>query len=186
MYSQTKRNTLLTLALLLAFVLACNMSNETDAANKLVADGNAAINEGNKLATDAGAKNDQIFDGMGGDFEADKEKFTATAKEVVDGLTKSAAKYREASKKFEEASKLKIDDKFKEYLTLKSQEFSKRAEQMDIGKGNAQALLDSSDGPSMMAKINANKPKLETLSKESADLETKAEKIRSENKEKIK
>ncbi|MBV9957850.1 MAG: hypothetical protein JO360_05480, partial [Acidobacteria bacterium] len=74
----------------------------------------------------------------------------------------------------------------KEYLTLKSQEFAKRAEQMDIGKGNAQALLDSNDAESLMAKVRENKTKYEALDKESKDLETKANKIQAENKDKIK
>ena len=186
MYSQTKRNSVFALAVLLAFVLACSGGNETDQANKLVAEGNAAINEGNKMATEAGAKNDSVFDQLSAeDFEASKEKLSPTAKEAVDGLTKSAAKYREAAKKFEEASKLKIDDKFKEYLSLKSQEFNKRAEQMDIGKGNAQALLDSNDMQSLTAKITENRARYQSLDKESKDLESKADKIRSENKDKI-
>ncbi len=186
MYSQTKRNALIALAVLLAFVLACNSSNDLEQANKLVSEGNAAIDEGNKLATDASAKNDKLFDGMTDDFEADKERLAPTAKEAVDGMTKSAEKYRDASKKFDEASKLKVDDKFKEYLSLKSQEFSKRAEQMDVAKGNAQAVLDSSDKASVIAKIGENKTRLEKLNKESDDLQAKADKIRADNKDKIK
>jgi hypothetical protein len=186
MYSQTKRNSVFALAVVLAFVLACSGGNETDQANKLVAEGNAAINEGNKLATEAGAKNDSVFDQLSADdFEASKEKLSPTAKEAVDGLTKSAAKYREAAKKFEEASKLKIDDKFKEYLSLKSQEFNKRAEQMDVGKGNAQALLDSSDMQGLTAEISKNRTRYQSLDKESKDLEAKAAKIREDNKDKI-
>jgi hypothetical protein len=178
---------LLALALLLAFGLACSGGDETDKANKLVAEGNAAIEEGNKLAIDSGAKNDKIFDELtAANFEADKERLSPQAKEAVDGMTKSAEKFREASKKFDEASKLKIDDKFKEYLTLKSQEFSKRAEQMDVGKGNSQALLTSNDAEGLMAKVRENKTKYEALEKESKDLEAKANKIQADNKDKIK
>jgi hypothetical protein len=177
---------LFALAVMVAFVLACNSGDETEKANKLVADGNAAIQDGNKMATEAGSKNDKIFDELtAANFEADKAKLAPQAKEVVDGLSKSAEKYRDASKKFDEASKLKINDKFKEYLALKSQEFSKRAEQMDIGKGNAQALLDSNDADSLSAKVKENKPKYDKLDQESKDLESKASKIQAENKDKI-
>lgn len=188
MYSQSKRTALLALSILFVFVLACNsLSDKTEDANKLVAEGNAAIDEGNKLATDASAKNDKVFDGVTADnYEADKEKLSSTAKEAVDGMTKSAEKYRDASKKFDEASKLKIGDKFKEYLTLKAQEFTKRAEQMDAAKKNPQAFLDSSDVVSLNTKVQANKSDLEKLDKEAKDLEAKAEKIRSENKDTIK
>ncbi|MBC7911800.1 MAG: hypothetical protein H7Y30_14940 [Pyrinomonadaceae bacterium] len=185
MYSKTRRNMLLAIAVMMAFVLACNSGLEE--ANKLVAEGNVAIQEGNKLALEAGPKHDRLFaEAKAESFEEDKERLKGTAKEAVDGLTKGAEKYREASKKFDEASKLKVDDKFKEYLTLKSQEFAKRAEQVDLAKGNAQAFLDSSDPVSLMAKVNANQPRVEALEKESKDLETKADKIRTENKDKIK
>jgi hypothetical protein len=187
MQSQTTLKMMLALAAMLLFVLACNAGDETDKANKLVSEGNAAIEEGNKMAIEAGAKNDKVFDELSAaNFEADKERLAPQAKDAVAGMTKSAEKFREASKKFDEASKLKINDKFKEYLTLKSQEFSKRAEQMDIGKGNSQALLDSNDAESLMAKVRENRTKYEALDKESKDLEAKANKIQAENKDKIK
>lgn len=186
MYSQTKRNALLAVTLVFAFVLACNsLSDKTSEANKLVAEGNTAIDEGNKLATDASAKNEKVFNEVI-NYDMDKEKLSGTAKEAVDGMTKSAEKFREASKKFDEASKLKIGDKFKEYLTLKAQEFTKRAEQMDAAKKDPQAFIDSTDVVSMNTKIQANKLELKRLDKEAKDLEAKAEKIRSENKEMIK
>lgn len=170
MYSQTKRNALLALAVLLTFLLACSaLSDETDKANKLVAEGNTAITEGNKLATDADAKGDK-----------------ASAQEAIDTLTKAAAKYREAGTKFDEASKLKINDKFKEYLSLKSQEFNKRAELMEVAKKNSQAMLDSTDPEALMTKVQENKSQVEKLDKEAKDLEAKAEKIRTDNKDLIK
>jgi len=101
-------------------------------------------------------------------------------------MTKAAGKYRDASKKFDEASKLKIGDKFKEYLTLKSQEFAKRAEHMETATKNSQAVLDSADAVALMAKVTANKPQLEKLDKESKDLKEKADKIQAENKDSIK
>ncbi len=186
MHSQTKLNTLLALALMLAFALACSGGDETEKANKLVSDGNAAITEGNKFATDFGPKLDKLFDDMSpSNYEADREKVLPQAKEVVDGLGKAGDKYRDASKKFDEASKLKVNDKFKEYLTLKSQEFSKRAEQMDVGKANAQAIVDSSDADSLKSKITGNKTKYDKLDQESKDLESKAAKIQADNKDKI-
>jgi hypothetical protein len=186
MYSQTKRNSVFALAVLLAFVLACSGGNETDQANKLVGEGNAAINEGNRLANEAGTKSSSVFTQLSADdFEASKENLSPTAKEAVDGATKGAAKYREAAKKFDEASKLKIDDKFKEYLSLKSQEFNKRAELLDAGKADLQALLDSDDIQSLRSKISENRPRAQALDKESKDLEAKAAKIREDNKDKI-
>jgi hypothetical protein len=186
MYSQTKRNMLLALAVMIAFVLACG-SGDMEKANKLVEEGNVAIKEGNRLALEGGPKHDRLFaEAKALTFDEDKERLKGTAQEAVDALNKSAEKYREASKKFDEASKLKVDDKFKEYLTLKSQEFVKRAEQVELAKGNAQDFLDSSDPVSLMTKVNANQPRVETLKKESDDLEAKAKKISDESAGKIK
>lgn len=170
MYHQTKRNAFFALTLMLTFILACSaLSDDTEKANKLVAEGNTAIDEGNKLATDADAKGDK-----------------ASAQDAINTLTKAGEKYREAAKKFDEASKLKINDKFKEYLSLKSQEFNKRAELMEVAKKNSQAMLDSDDPETLMTKVQENKTQVEKLDKEAKDLETKADKIRTDNKDLIK
>jgi hypothetical protein len=186
MKPQTKLNALVALALLVGLVLACSSGDETDKANKLVAEANTAIGEGNKSAVEAGRKNDQIFDSIKPDsFEEDKERLKGTIKEALDGFTQSADKFREAAKKFEEASKLKINDKFKEYLVLKSQEFNKNAEQMEAARAMPQAVQDSSDAAALSQKIKENKERYEKLEKEAKELADKAEKVRSENKDKF-
>ena len=188
MNPQTKRNTLLALTLLIGFVLACSASvgDETDKANSLVAEANTAIDAGNKAAIEAGRKNDRLFDEIKDDsFAEDKERLKTTAKEAVDGFTQSAEKFREAAKKFEEASKLKVNDKFKEYLQLKSQEFNKNAEQMEAARAMPQAVLDSDDADALRQKIKDNKARYERLEKEAKELSDKAEKVRAENKDKF-
>lgn len=170
MYVQKKRNALLTLGLMLAFVLACSaFGDESEKANKLVGEANAAITEGNKLQTEAAAKGTK-----------------ATAQAAVDAFSKRAEKYREASKKFDEASKLKIGDPFKEYLTAKSQEVGKRAEMMEVAKKSSQLTLESGDPQATLAKALEYKEQMEKLEKEATELKAKADKIQSENKDKIK
>lgn len=184
----TKRSALLAIALMIGFVIACNTGggDETDKANSLVAEANKAIDAGNKAAVEAGRKNDQIFDGIkDATFAEDKERLTASAREAVDGFTQSAGKFREAAKKFEEASKLKINDKFKEYLQLKSQEFNKNAEQVEAARAMPQALLDSEDADALRQKIKDNKATYDRLEKEAKELSDKAEKVRSENQDKF-
>lgn len=188
MNPQTKRNTLLALTLMIGFVLACSASvgDETDKANGLVAEANTAIEAGNKAAIEAGKKNDKIFDEIKDDsFAEDKERLKTTAKDAVDGFTQGADKFREAAKKFEEASKLKVNDKFKEYLQLKSQEFNKNAEQMEAARAMPQAFLDSPDADALRQKIKDNKARYDTLEKEAKELADKAEKVRAENKDKF-
>ena len=188
MNPQRNRNTLLAIALLIGFVLACSSTggDETDKANSLVAEANTAIETGNKAAIEAGKKNDRIFDEIKDDsFAEDKERLKTTAKEAVDGFTQGADKFREAAKKFEEASRLKINDKFKEYLQLKSQEFNKNAEQMEAARAMPQAVLDSADPDALRQKIRDNKARYDTLEKEARELSDKAEKVRAENKDKF-
>ena len=187
MNPQTKRHALLALALLIGLVLACSSAgDETDKANSLVAEANTAIDAGNKAAVEAGQKNDRIFDELKDvTFAEDKERLTATAKEAVAGFTQSAEKFREAAKKFEEASKLKVNDKFKEYLVLKSQEFNKNAEQVEAARAMPQAVLDSDDADALRQKIRENKATYDRLAKEAKELSDKAEKVRAENKDKF-
>jgi hypothetical protein len=173
--------------LLVGFLLACSSTgNETEKANKLVGEANTAIEAGNKAATEASRKNDQIFDELKGDtFAEDKERLQARIKEAIDGFTQGADKFREAAKKFEEASKLKINDKFSEYLSLKSQEFNKNAEQMEAARAMPQAILDSADAQALSQKIKDNKERYTKLEKEAKDLSDRAEKVRAENKDKF-
>jgi hypothetical protein len=188
MNPQTKRNSLLSLMLMLGLVLACSTTggDETDKANKLVGEANTAIEAGNKTAVEAGRKNDRIFDEIKTDsFAEDKDRLKSTIKEAIDGFTQSAERFREAAKKFEEASKLKVNDKFKEYLVLKSQEFNKNAEQMEAARAMPQAILDSEDGEALSRKIKENKERYEKLEKEAKELADKAEKVRAENKDKF-
>ncbi|HEY0404311.1 MAG TPA: hypothetical protein VGC89_01185 [Pyrinomonadaceae bacterium] len=179
MNPQIKRCAVLALMCLLAFAVACNLGDETDKANKLIEEGNAAITEGDKIFNEANNK----FTAL--DVTADKEKAKASAQEVSDGFDKAAAKAREASKKFDEASKLKVDDKFKEYLSLKSKEFNKKAEQVEAAKGLPKALLDSSDEASMNSKVAEINDRIEKLDKEWKDLAAQADKIREDNKDKF-
>jgi hypothetical protein len=187
MNPQTKRNSLLALMLVIGLVLACSSTgDETDKANKLVAEANTAIEAGNKAAVEAGRKNDRIFDEIKPDsFAEDKERLKSTVKEAIDGFTQSADKFREAAKKFEEASNLKVNDKFKEYLVLKSKEFNKNAEQMEAARAMPQAVLDSEDGEALSRKIKENKERYDKLAKEAKDLADQAEKVRAENKDKF-
>jgi hypothetical protein len=187
MNPQTKRNSLLALTLMIGLVLACSgTGDETDKANKLVAEANTAIEAGNKSALEAGRKNDRIFDEIRSDsFAEDKERLRSTLKEAIDGFTQSADKFREAAKKFEEASKLKINDKFKEYLVLKSQEFNKNAEQMEAARAMPQAVQDSEDGEALSRKVRENKERYDKLEKEAKEFSDKAEKVRAENKDKF-
>jgi hypothetical protein len=167
------------LVLLVAAVLACSGSigNETEKANKLVSEGNTAVQEANKFVTDAEEKKDQMLKTKISEIAEAR----TLAKESIAAYDKAEDKCKEAAKKYDEASKLRINDKFKEYLTLKVKEYNKRAEVAETAKGTPQALIDSENQKSFVARANANNEKVDALGKEAEDLASQSVKLEKDN-----
>jgi hypothetical protein len=172
------------LLVLVAAVLACNKTgtDETEAANKLVSEGNSAVQEARKHVAEAGEKLDKMMKTP----VAKLKEARATAAEAIEAYDQAKGKCKEASKKFEEASKLKIKDKFKEYLILKAKEFDKRAELVETAKGTPQALIDAKNRVSFVSVANANNERVARLTKEADDLAAQADKLQKENPDSIK
>src|SRR5437763_1657172 len=173
---------LIALLTLSAFALSCGATSK---ANKLIDEGNADVKDGEKLAVDAGAKITQLDNSLA-DFPANRDQLKGTAQEAIDILDKGIAKLREASSKFDEGSKLNLDAPLKEYLTLKSQEFSKHAEHLEALKDYPKAIMDTSvDRDALIEKVTDVKARVEKLQKEWTDLAQRANKIEQENKDKF-
>jgi len=79
------------------------------------------------------------------------------------------------------AGKLKISDKFKEYLGIKVKEYNKRAELVEASKGTPQALIDSESRASFITRAQANNEKVAALAKEADDLAGQAKKLEADN-----
>jgi hypothetical protein len=167
------------LLLLLAVVLACSGSigNETGKANKLVEEGNAAVKEAQKFVADAEDKKDKMLHTK----VAQLAEARTLAKEAIAAYDKAEEKCKEAANKYDEASKLKINEKFKEYLVLKMKEYNKRAEVVETAKSNPQALLDTENQKSFITQANAVNEKVDTLNKEAEELASQSEKLQKEN-----
>jgi hypothetical protein len=165
--------------LLVAVVLACSGSigNETEKANKLVTEGNAAVQEANKFITDAEEKKDKMLHTK----VSQLAEARTLAKEAIAAYDKAQDKCKEAAKKYDEASKLKISDKFKEYLVLKTKEYNKRAEVVETAKGTPQALLDSENQKSFITRAKANNEKVDALGKEADDFAGQSDKLQKDN-----
>ena len=177
MISTSYSSALMALLLLVAAVLACSTGNETEKANKLGDEGNAAVQEGKKYYTDGEAKKDQML-------HTDVSKLAEArtlAKEAIAAYDKAEDKCKEAAKKYDEASKLKISDKFKEYLEIKVKEYNKRAELVEASKVTPQALIDSESKSSFLSRAKANNEKVAQLGKEAEDLAGQATKIEKDN-----
>jgi hypothetical protein len=165
------------LLLLVAAVLACGSSDETDKANKLVDEGNAAVQDAKKFVAEAEEKKQKMLNTPAAQLALARE----TAKDAIAAYDKAKEKCKEASKKYEEASKLKVKDKFKEYLTIKVKEYDKRAELVETAKGTPQALIDSQNRTAFIGMANANNERVDRLTKEADDLAGQAEKLQKDN-----
>src|SRR6266446_1751985 len=176
--NQGHSSAVIAMLLLVAAVLACSsMGDETEKANKLVNEGNAAVQEAKKYVTDAEEKKQTMLQTK----VAQLAEARALAKEVIAAYDKAEDKCKEAAKKYEEASKLKIKDKFKEYLALKVKEYNKRAEIVETAKGLPQGLLDSESRASFISRVNATNEKVDHLTKEADDIGAQADELQKDN-----
>src|SRR3982751_3264405 len=175
MNPRKKLYALFALLVMSLFAVSCG---ETRKANKLIEEGNTAVKDAEKFATDADAKMTEIGNSLG-DFPQNRDQLKPSAQSAIENLDKGIAKLREAATKFDEGSKTNLDAPLKEYLALKSQEFSKHAEHLEAVKGLPNAVLDTSieDGDALRAKFAQIKERIDTLEKEWTDLSTKADKI---------
>ena len=178
MNNQGHSSAVMALLLLVAAVLACSsMGDETPKANQLVQEGNAAVEAAKKYVADAVQKQQEMLQMK----VAQLNEARALAKDAIADYDLAKEKCKEASKKYEEASKLKIKDKFKEYLALKVKEYDKRAELIETAKGTPQASLDAKNRSSFISMANANNERVDRLTKEANDLGAQADKVEKDN-----
>ncbi|HEU5238129.1 MAG TPA: hypothetical protein VFU37_13415 [Pyrinomonadaceae bacterium] len=170
-------NGLIALLLLFAAVLACSTGNETEKANKLVDEGNSAVQEAQKHITEA----EQLKQKMLTTDVSHLNEARDIAKEAIAAYESAETKCREAASKYDEASRLKLSDKFKEYLVLKVKEYNKRAELVQTAKGVPQALIESESRQGWINKANSVNAKVDQLSKEADDMASQADKIQKDN-----
>jgi hypothetical protein len=170
------------LALTLAWTAGCNMY-ETSKANQLVDAANASIKDANER-TEKGTNQLQALEAAVPAIEDEQalEKWRGEAKAIIAELEKARDGYTDAGNKFTEASKLKLQDKFKEYLDVKGREMKKRGEMADALIAEPRALIDSKTQDDYQKQADAAITKVKDLQKEANDLEGQADKIYEENK----
>jgi uncharacterized protein YxeA len=179
-----KNITAILAVLMMIFIgLACS-GDESDKANALVDEANKFVTEGNKGLDDAVKKGGE-FDKMVSDAEGtteEKNKINEFGnKELIPLYDKIKDNFQKAGEKFDAASKLKINDKFKEYLDTKAAEFKKRAEHAESLKAVPKSLADSKDKDSYLEAAKKDNEKSLNLLKEAKELGDKATKIQTDN-----
>jgi len=174
-----RTNGVVALLLLVAAVLACNRGGgkETEKANKLVNEGNTAVQDAKKYVTDAETKKDQM---MKTPLSRLAEARVIAAGAIAD-YDRASEKAKAAAAKYDEASRLNINDKFREYLVLKAKEYNKRADLVNTAKDTPQALIESTNKSSFANRVASNNAKVDALAKEAQALADQADKLVKDN-----
>lgn len=175
---------IISLLALLAAVIGC-ASDETDKANTLVDEANKFVVEANKIVDEAKPKGDE-FDRMVRDIDSETEhrrvsEFGKT--ELAPRYEKMRDNFQKAAEKFDAAAKLKVNEKFKEYLELKASEFKKRAEFSEALKAIPKTLSDSKDEREYEAAVKKDVDRVQSLVKEAEAFAQKADAIKTSNAE---
>jgi len=155
-------------------------------ANKLIEESNKAVKEAEKHIEEADSKLKELDNGLA-DFPANRTQLEAIAKDAIRLLDAASVKLREAAANYEAASQAKIDEKLKEYLSLKSQEFKKHVEHLEAAKEIGRSVIDGSinDASALNSRREEINDRIEMLKKEWEDLAARAKKIREDNKDKF-
>lgn len=175
---------ILSLLLLAGFALACSSGDESGKANELIAQANKAVVKANE-ASQKGAQKIVEMEGLVDKIASDEDLENArkVARESKESFTTARDSFKEAGEGFTAAGKLKVNEKFKEYVDTKAAEFAKRSDLMSAAIDEAQAMLDSKDRETYHAKVKDVVEKFNKAKKEAEELSAKAEKIQADNKD---
>jgi len=196
-YKSNKLNLLVAAIVLLAINLGCNFScgkndfqeitsdQTAEEGNKLVREGNAVVEK----ATQSGAKAEALSSELLGSENLKKvenvEKYKEDNKAKFDELIKlcedSAKDWDAAAAKFEQVSKMNLNEKFKEFNAVLAQGHRKTAEMQKADAGLARAYLAEKDPEKHTSIFIEYNKKYAEMTKELADLKEKSAKIRSDN-----
>jgi uncharacterized membrane-anchored protein YhcB (DUF1043 family) len=186
MKKNNKINAILIILGAILLGLACSSANQQEEANKIIDAANKKLDEAKALYTKTDARNTDLFSAKVqtvGQLQAYKASKNGEAKSIADDFEKTGQMLKDVAKQYDDVSRMNVNDKYKEYAKLKSDEFYKRAEAVDVRKGNAQAFMEIDDYKTMVSKFDENNKKSDQLFKDADDIETKAKKIEDDNKD---
>lgn len=188
-----RKNGMVAFLLLVLFVLGCgslkNLSKTgaTDEANKLISSANQDLKDAQKIA-DANLedKTRQFTKAASANNAQEAEEvLDDSIKQIDEGLAKGES----AAEKFDQASKLDLNDKQKEYLSMQSQAVRKRVDAFKefrkavvVLRDNKGSLTKQKTRDDYMTALNNFKK----LNSQADDLERKADDIARQNPDKIK
>ena len=168
---------------ILAVGLACSgLSDETTKANDIVHEANKFVSTANDSVT-KGSKLADEFDEMLPKIKgaSDLEKARSVAKDLIKEYDIVIENFKKAADKFDEASKLKIKDKHKEYLELKAKEMKLRSDYTAEARKVPQTLIDSDSKSAFNDALKTQLAKVKSMNSDASDLSDKADKLVKDN-----
>ena len=168
------------LALLLSLCgLAAACGDQTEQANKLVAEMNNLVVRGEGMARQGTAKQEEL---EAKDIEKERDAVKAGAREQATLFKQAADSFREAAAKADEAAKLKLADWYKNYLSLKAQQHRKTAELLDAALERAELLAGDQPLAELDEKLTQSAERVARLSKEEEELVKQVKRVEEEHK----
>lgn len=180
-----KFNLLLAMIIGLTLVLACGGDQQAEA-NKMVAEANKKLNDAKEVMVKTEKRNEELFSAniqTVAQLQSYKNKMSGEAKDIIANYEKIGSTLKELAKTYDDISRMNVTDKYKEYTKVKSDEYNKRAEAINVKKGDAQAFIEIDDPKTMVGKFADNKEKSEKLFGEADELGTKATKMEKDHPE---
>jgi hypothetical protein len=169
----------------LTLVLACGGDQQAEA-NKMVAEANKKLNDAKEVMVKTEKRNEELFSAniqTVAQLQSYKNKMSGEAKDIIANYEKIGSTLKELAKTYDDISRMNVTDKYKEYTKVKSDEYNKRAEAINVKKGDAQAFIEIDDPKTMVGKFADNKEKSEKLFGEADELGTKATKMEKDHPE---
>jgi len=170
----------------LFIIIGCSSADQQGEANKVVDTANKKLDDAKDLYSKTETRNTALFNvniQTIPQFIYYKTKVAGEAKSIVADYEKVSEMLKDVSKQYDDISRMNVNEKYKEYAKIKSNEFATRAEAVAVRKGNAQGLAEIDDYRILMQKFKENNDKSDKLFKDAEDTAAKAKKIEEENKE---
>jgi len=174
----------LTIMMLLIFGLKACDNAQIDEANKLVDEANVITEKKKELL----AKSNELFIELLGDnltkvedIKAYKEKNKSKFDELINLTGQIERLGAESTDKYEQASKLKVSEKYKEYLGIKIQEIKKRTDAHKLVVPFIKEFLQTNDVDKINKLIDDFDKQNTDVTKEIDELSEKAEQFVKDN-----
>ncbi len=161
--------------------IACS-SDETEKANQSVSEANKFVTDANSAATEATGKGSEYDKKVAAiENDSDLEEVRDYGRDLIKIYSSMEENFKKAGDKFDEASKFKVADQFREYLQTKAQEMKKRSEYSAELKKIPNALIESKSKGKYTDAVAELVPKIQKMTKEAQELGDKADKLVKDN-----